>query len=319
MQVRYDEDLIVALVFICMSGRRAGVPHAQISRFQWQRDRLYSIIDPDDRSAAFFRLNLDWFREWELEQALTGLLGEFPAMRANLATLVFRRAQGRNDEGAELYVNGDSSRNAVLALRPERFIGVSTDAASGTLASDRELRAFLRHEFTHLDDMLAPAFGYLPVYRQPGMNAAQERLTRERYRLLWDITIDGRIHRSRHPAPSTREQHRAAFDRAFGFWPDERRDVTFERLWTHAEPRHADLLTLASDPREIRDSHEPQPGGACPLCGFATFEWAQAGELSADVLSIISREFVNWTPDRGICHRCIEIYRVLATQSAVVL
>ena len=57
----------------------------------------------------------------------------------------------------------------------------------------RRLRDYVRHEFTHLSDMLDPAFGYAPTLDLPGLNGAQQRLARERYRLLWDITIDGRL------------------------------------------------------------------------------------------------------------------------------
>jgi hypothetical protein len=78
MQLRYDEDFVEAAVFLCASGRRKGVPALQISRFHRQREKPYSIADPDDRNAAFFRVHLDWFREWGLEADLRAVLAEFP-------------------------------------------------------------------------------------------------------------------------------------------------------------------------------------------------------------------------------------------------
>ena len=77
MQLRYDEDFIEAAVFLCASGRRKGVPSLQISRFHREREKLYGILDPDERNAAFFKLHLDWFREWGLELPLTRMLDEF--------------------------------------------------------------------------------------------------------------------------------------------------------------------------------------------------------------------------------------------------
>ena len=63
-------------------------------------------------------------------------------------------------------------RHGVLALRPERF------------EREDDFARFLRHELTHLQDMVDPAFGYSPDLVQSGFNTAQRRLTRERYRLL---------------------------------------------------------------------------------------------------------------------------------------
>jgi len=104
MQLRYDEDFVEAAVFLCVCGRRKGVPTLQISRFHRQREKLYGIADPDDRNAAFFRVHLDWFREWGLESDLRAVLEEFPLMD-KLAVLAVRKAQNKGDEGTELYVN----------------------------------------------------------------------------------------------------------------------------------------------------------------------------------------------------------------------
>ena len=171
MQLRYDEDFVEAAVFLCASGRRKGVPTLQISRFHRQREKLYSIADPNDRNATFFSVQLDWFREWGLEAELGAVLAEFPLME-KLAALAVRKAQSKSDEGTELYVNEEGQRTGVLVLRMER------------LAQDFGLTTYLRHEFTHLHDMLNPVFGYSPALDLPGLNQAQVRLARERYRLL---------------------------------------------------------------------------------------------------------------------------------------
>jgi hypothetical protein len=195
-----------------------------------------------------------------------------------------------------------------------------------------DLARFLRHELTHVHDMVDPAFGYAPHWKLAGQNAAQERLTRERYRLLWDITIDGRLSvaadvrrrtgitpASNSPPPhaggyeeKSRQQHRATFDRAFGFWPEQKRDKTFDSLWTNRHPHHDELIAVASDPREVRSAHDPTPGAPCPLCGFATFDWANAGQLSETTVESIQREFPKWTADQGACGRCVQIYRSVA-------
>ncbi len=323
MSLHYDEDLVEAVVFLCASGRRRGMPPLQIARFQRERERLYAILDPDERNAAFFKLHLGWFREWGLEQLLTERLAEFPLLAERLTLLALRKARSKVEEGAELYVNrghrsenpvprtelasadngrspGDATattaRNGIVAVLPERF------------ASDEDLARFLRHELTHLQDMVAPAFGYSPELRLAGHTAAQERLTRELYRLLWDITIDGRLTHAGHATQAPREQHQANFDRAYAFWPEAQRREVFAELWTGREPRHARLLALASDPRDLQHAHRPLPGAPCPLCGFPTFAWADVPAVRQPILAAIQTEFPHWTVEQGACARCVEAY-----------
>jgi len=323
MQLRYDEDFIEAAVFLCTSGRRNGgqsqtsrshgaqpfvayatngcSPHPlQIARFHREREKLYAILDPDERNTAFFNLHLDWFREWGLEKLITDLLKEFPLLPEKLSVLAVRKTRNKNDDGAELYVNETGQRSAILALRPESF---ERDAA---------LRDYVRHEFTHLSDMLDPAFGYAPTLELPGLNGAQQRLARERYRLLWDITIDGRLTAARHAPMQTRAQHAAAFACGYSFWPEQKQAEMFDFLWCNQAPRHEDFLALIADPRGLRDAHRPAPGASCPLCGFSTFEWGSAERFDNEVVNAILHEFPRWTLAEGACGRCAEIYGATA-------
>jgi hypothetical protein len=300
MQLRYDEDFIETAVFLCASGRRPGVPSLQIARFHRERERLYGILVPDERNAAFFKLNLDWFREWGLEQPLTRLLSEFGSLRGRLTALAVRKATSRKEEGAELYVNEARERTALLALRLDR------------LTSDPALETYLRHEFMHLHDMVDPGFGYSPVLELPGCNAAQRRLAAERYRLLWDITIDGRIAAAGHTPVTSREQHRASFASGYSFWPEPRREETFVALWASRAPRHAEFLALIADPRGLREIHHPAPGASCPLCDFPTFSWADPGAVVPELADRIKAEFPAWVLEQGLCSRCLETYQALS-------
>ncbi|MCU0771329.1 MAG: hypothetical protein MUE94_06115 [Verrucomicrobia bacterium] len=301
MQLRYDEDFIESAAFLCTSGKRKSVPSLQIVRFHRERERLYAILDPDERNTAFFNLHLDWFREWGLEKLITDLLKEFPLLPEKLAVLAVRKTRNKNDDGAELYVNETGQRSAILALRPESF---ERDAA---------LRDYVRHEFTHLSDMLDPAFGYAPTLDLPGLNGAQQRLARERYRLLWDITIDGRLAAAGRSPMQPREQHAAAFARGYSFWSEQRQTETFNSLWECRAPHHADFLALIADPRGLRDAHRPEPGASCPLCDFPTFQWADATVLPPAILQRITAEFPAWQPEQSLCSRCLETYEATAS------
>lgn len=300
MRLHFHDDFLEDAVFVCAGGRRGGIAPPAIARFHRERERLYRIADPDERNAGFFQLHLRWFREWGLEDFLAGIAREFPGLDRALKLLAFRKARGRQDEAAELYANAETGRHGVVAFRCERF------------ADDGALARFLRHEFTHLHDMLAPAFGYAPRLDAPGITATQHKLARERYRLLWDITIDARITRAGHSVNTSREQHRALFDRAYSFWPESRRDEVFASLGADPHPTHAKLVALAADPRDLAHTRGPQPGAACPLCGFPTFHWADPAQFDAGMIARIRREFPAWGAPQSACLRCHEIYEALA-------
>lgn len=304
MQLRYDEDLIEAAVFLCASGRRKGAPSLQIARFHRERERLYQVLDPDERNTAFFRLHLEWFREWGLEQPLNNALKEFTLLRQRLEVLAVRKTTSKKDEGAELYVNEAGERTGLLALRLER------------LEDDASLETYLRHEFTHLHDMLDPSFGYEPVLNLPGVNAAQRRLATERYRLLWDITIDGRLAAGGRQPMTARELHESAFARGYCFWPESRRVEVFETLWHNRATKHSKLVDFIADPRGLRQTSGPAPGASCPLCDFPTFAWALGSELRPGITERIAAEFPEWTLNDGLCKRCLETYEAAVSAFA---
>jgi hypothetical protein len=297
MELRYDEDFLESAVFLCARGQRKGVASLQVARFHREREKLYAILEPDARNAAFFKLHLEWFREWGLEKLLAEPLAEFPLLCSRLRILAFRQARGKNDDGAELYVNEAGERTGMVALRAER------------LANDAPLGAFLRHELTHLHDMVAPEFGYAPDLVLPNPTPGQHRLARERYRLLWDVTIDGRLTRAGRQTVASREQRWLEFGAAFPFWAEVQQREVFDTLWTDGTPTHRALEALVCDPRQLHSSEGPRPGAPCPLCGFPTFAWAEAAPL-AEHAAAIGADFPHWTPEQGACRRCSEIYRL---------
>jgi hypothetical protein len=297
MRLCYDEDFVEAAVLLCAGGRCRSISSLQISRFNREREKLYDILDPDDRNAAFFKLHLGWFREWGLEELLTTPLREFPLLSSSLSLLAFRKARGKDDDGAELYINEAGTRTGVLAMRPDR------------LAREPELLLFLRHELAHLNDMVDPAFGYRPELPGLGASLGSQRLARERYRLLWDVSIDGRLSRDGRQTVATKDQRWLAFVTAFPFWTEPRQQEIFESLWTDSSPSHRRLEELVCDPRQLRSSLSPQAGASCPLCGFPTFAWADTASLGDRTVAAIRLEFPGWTPGQGVCARCSAIYR----------
>jgi hypothetical protein len=124
-----------------------------------------------------------------------------------------------------------------------------------------------------------------------------------------------------------REKRCAELTRAFALADCTSTHDAFERLWSRAgtrTPDHRTLLAWARDgppgicTDEMLDSsnRESAPGAPCPLCGFPTFDWAQAAPDDERLQKAIVRDFPEWQPIRPICGRCAEIYAVCATLQA---
>jgi hypothetical protein len=305
MQLQYDEDFVESAVLLCAAGQGPQPAGLQVARYHRERERLYSLLDPDDRNTAFFKLNLEWFREWGLEERLVRLVGEYPLLRDKLALLIFRKARRKQDEGAELYVNSAACRNGVLALNVQRF----TEAPA-------RMTAFVRHELLHLHDMVNPEFGYLPELSVEVRLPQQQRLALERYRLLWALVIDGRLSGEGKVPLLDGAQRWIEFDQAFAFWAEPKRRQMFESLWNDPFPSHPVLSAIVSDPRELQSASAPGPGAPCPLCGFPTFNWAPPTALEK-AATAIKVEFHGWSMAQGACGRCCQIFN-LAQPTALV-
>lgn len=297
MRLSYDEDFVEEAVLFKAAGGRKGVSPLQIARFHREREKLYSVQEPDDRNAAFFCLHLDWFREWGLEKLLTDLLKEFPLLPNALKILAFRKSRGRNDEGTELYVNETGDRTGLVAMRPD------------LLSRELDVGAFLRHELMHLHDMVAPSFGYERELSVAGSSPNQHRQALERYRLLWDISIDGRLTLGGRLTVATKDQRWLEFVATFAFWSDARQRNVFESIWTDSTACHRVLAGLVCEPGQLQANAGPQPGALCPLCGFPTFSWAAVATLAGRIVDAIRADFPLWKPQQGVCARCSEIYR----------
>jgi hypothetical protein len=207
-------------------------------------------------------------------------------------------------EGAELFVapgNGSregARRTLVLRVRPETFT-----------CPDR-LRALLRHELLHIADMLDPAFGYEPRWAEPA-RAPLDHLFRERYRILWDAFIDGRLVRLGRAPGAVRGERLGEFARAFGML-GERTEEAFGRFFGATRLTHAELGAFAADPEGAlgRRKNRRHPGEGCPLCGFPSHAFEpEPDRLPAAVRRRIRESFPSWKPADGICRLCADLYR----------
>jgi hypothetical protein len=150
-----------------------------------------------------------------------------PAGRAGPAhPCVVLQARAAAAEAADLLVAPPRPPTLLVRCTPER------------LASATAARAFLRHELLHVADMLDRDFGYEPRLPADGGRRLDARLA-ERYRVLWDAYVDGRlVATGRAPASLRAErlrEFRSAFPELAGTAPTAFREFFDAQHRTHAE------------------------------------------------------------------------------------
>ncbi len=223
-----------------------------------------------------------------LDQPFVSVQREFPAV-----DLPVRVSAPEELEGCFL----PDSRTAMLVkLFPERF----DDLLQLTLR--------LRHEWSHVADMLLPEFAY-PKLPPPLDTVACDRLS-----VLWGAHTDARTER-RGQAPL--RSHQVWGEHVMRFWSGVDlpiRSAAFEGFCAGAFYSHAELVDFAADPRLLltRFAKVPvrgYPGGRCPLCQFSTFHWTFPSREQDRVLADrVHEDFPAWSAEDGLCERCVELY-----------
>ena len=299
MQLVYAPRLMEEAVFLAQRDRPV------CTEFQESRSRLYEIADLTDRERSFNELHLLWFDRLGLGSVIEQCLREQPLIGSHVERGFVVGATQAKEEGVELFValdavtNGPGRRTLRLLLRPE------------SLLNQEGLRDFLRHELFHIRDMLDPTFAYEPTLPKAEGGPTYDTLITNRYRVLWDVTIAGRMLRRGWCAASARDQELKDFGRAFPML-EGRIEENFTRFFDSLEPRHNELAMFAFDPRAATNSRSNQAVGGthCALCQFPTqiFE-PEPTQLGTNALAAIRTDFPDWTPAKGLCVQCADLYR----------
>jgi hypothetical protein len=173
------------------------------------------------------------------------------------------------------------------------------------------LTPFLRHELLHITDMLDPIFAYEPTLPATEGGPTYDTLITNRYRVLWDVTIDGRMARRGWCDRSIRDRDFRDFLAAFPMLGDGGNEI-FQSFFDAAQPRHSELAAFAFNPRAATGHHvgEIAAGTHCSLCRFPSHAFEPAPEsLPGEIVKAIQEDFPNWTPSRGLCLQCADLYR----------
>lgn len=230
LAIEYEVRLVEDAVLRALRGR----PDERV--FRKERDGVYEIDEAEGRETAFRSCHARWFEQLGLAKPIAQALGERPVILAHMARCLVVYASSASHEGAELFLEqGEPCGVVVLRLRPE------------TLTLADRLRSFLHHELTHIADMVDPHFGYEPRFPEQTGEPARGRLLRERYRVLWDAFIDGRLARAGWARVGIRQERLADFARAFPML-GERTERAFRRFFDGTRLTHAELVAFAADP-----------------------------------------------------------------------
>jgi hypothetical protein len=296
---RYEPRLIEEAVFFA---QRNGQAAGDLGR---QRSHIYEIADPEERERLFSKLYEAWFVRLGLGQPIQQAFREQPLILSEVKACLLGRATKAADEGAELFVRSEEDshnarqRTVRILLRPE------------SLLSPESLLTFLRHELFHIADMLDPVFAYEPVLPSSEVGPTYDSLLRDRYRALWDTTINGRMVRRGWLRASARSQHLCDFAISFPMLRGEIENV-FTRFFDQEPHSHPEFVAFSQNPRAAFGNVTVglQPGSRCALCGFPTYTFVPQPE-SLDRLTIaeILHDFPQWHPSDGLCAQCGDLYR----------
>jgi hypothetical protein len=292
MPITYADDLVEAAVLLA----ERTAPVAMTRVFRHARNRLYDVEDVDGRETAFNALHKDWFFKLGLPMPIEQAIAERSDLAARLGHCRVLRAVRPQDEGADLFdrVGAKADRRPLLVIR----------VRPGLLLDPTSLAGFLRHELMHIADMVDPRFGYSPTLPALDDGPSAANLVRDRYRTLWDVTIDGRLARRGSGSAQIRAQRAREFAVTFRMLGSAN-EAVFEEWFDRVDPTHEQLVAFAMNPGASCGAGAAR----CPLCRFPVASLDSAPErLSPHARRQIEREHPEWHPADGLCVQCLDLY-----------
>ena len=249
LTIEYEQSLVETAVFLAVrtDARLEGELH-KIT------DRLYEIPDEEQRQREFVPVFRDSFTKLGLDRLISGLLAERPLIGEQVERCVVREAAKRRAECAELHVRSDASgdddggRTLVIQICPQSFIETG------------RFITLMRRELLHVADMLDERFGY--VREAFSGEPSRQNLQRDRYRILWDTFVEGRLDREQLSTKRDKDRYKHAFGRAFGLDPDSEYDAAVERVFDADSLTHNQLMDWAREPAQLFDA-SPAANMAC--------------------------------------------------------
>lgn len=299
-RIEVDPRLVEECVLLAVE----SLPREERKKFREARDPLYENPEGDERERKFRDLHGGWFTRLKLADGLTAALSERPEALGLTSRCLVLSAVASKDECADLH---EDRAGAGSAASPRPVLVILIRAR--TLLDAEAVAVLLRHELLHVADMLDPGFGYTPDLPALDGGPSHESLVRRRYRTIWDVTIDGRLHALGLLASGGGERRRSELLAAFPLPPGEAGPF-FRRFFNGARPTHAEILALAIGGGMSASGAGPDAGPrACALCRFPSAVLDTKGRgMKPATIEAIRADFPAWTPEAGICLQCADLY-----------
>lgn len=313
LNIIYDPQLVDDIVYKGLAKRESNGDLELYNEYHAQRDAIYDL-ELEKRPKHFKELDNDFFGRLGYDAYLNDILEEYPNLKECIEDVHIRRATTKQNEGSNVV---DKGRKILIRLYPEQFV-------EGT-----SIHKVLRHELMHVSDMMDKDFGYKD--EEYNCSPMEERMINDKYRLFWDIYVDGRIERSGKDTIAGKGERIKEFDSYFIKLPQETRSLLFEKIWCGEVPiTHDKIVGMAKDIdnllalaegagskdintiKEEAQAKGPLPGTTCVLCGFPSYNWVEGIEEDDEIINIIHEDFPNWSISDGICSRCEEHYKIRA-------
>ena len=306
LPILYDARLVEQVVL--QAARQLASESAR--QFHLERERAYEIADQQERETAFRAVFSRWFHALDLGRALSLALAEAPTLARQTRVCRVEEAARARDEGADLY---DLARAALPDAdltpcdegpAPPRIVFVRI--RSQLFLDQAALLDLLRRELVHVTDMLDPSFGYERDLPPAEAGPSHDALLRARYRVLWNVTVDGRLQRRDLAAQGARDRRHREFCETFAMLGDRVRPE-FERWWQMTCPTHACLLDFARHP--LPRDRAGHLTGQCPVCRFpAPVLDPHPERLSEAARRAIEAAHPGWRLESGLCRQCADLY-----------
>lgn len=310
--LEYSPSLIEEAVMRFISDRK------EETVFRNGRNALYKIEDSEQRDSAFQNFHLSWFAKLALETPLVKSLCYYPHIISMVDRVAIVQAPSKKKEGAELfrkndklYSNDEKNTSILITLTPEQFC-----------KPDR-LLDYLRHELQHIEDMLNPNFGYKINSSNPKLSSLIDSLFLQRYSVLWDLSVDGRLSKKGWRTSLSKEKHFEKFQQTFQLPPGESSKL-FDSFFNNPNPTHEKLEDFAVNPLgwlQDRENAKDASKGNCSLCTFSSTDLSTNPDLlSKEIIELIQKENQNWKLSDPVCGQCIDIYesRFTLTESEII-
>ncbi len=331
--VEYDHALVEQATFL--AARRDEQRECELHR---AIDPVYEIPDKELRQKAFAEVFRQFFTKFGLDRIVSSLIAEHPLISKCVSRCVVREAPRASAESAELFVRQAYGLQSVgsIAARAEARGSLGrtlvVQACPQSLLDAGKFVFRMRRELLHVADMLDERFAYKreAIAGLP----ARQNLVRDRYRVLWDIYVQGRLQRRGQEEAQWTERMKRNFRKVFGGQDADSIEPAFDRVFQAGPLTHGILLDWAGNPeklfkatsgphyakgllcplvdssvRSLTVAAPNSPGARCPLCGFPTHDWFDLGSVEdGTIADTVRLNHPHWSVESGICRQCAEMY-----------